>query len=573
MLMVALAAISCTESYSLKQLQNAEDIMDSAPDSALTILSRLDTTELNSDKERAIYCLLETRAKNKMYIDQTDDTKIKFSIRYFDSHNDYDKAFWSHFYRSVINLETKNYITAITEADIALKLAMKTQNSYHCAKTEENIADIYSAVFNYPEAIVHRKRAYNLYARAGYNTNSLYSLIDLAREYSTNQQPELAIKVLEFAETKCDANDSTLIGFLNDTYLMPLLQTGDYNQAIEKYKKALIYWPEVTSTMQEHGLLAEIYLKAGHTDTAYMFVEKSYKYDAPEIKHANLHYTKYLIYRQEGKTGLALDELEKTHLNQNDAVRETLKNNVAIAERNFRAEESDTERLRAGNYLLALVLIASIAVSIIVVFALISHWRTKKKKLEAEIMMSEVQNLSAELSQKNKELKDLDSKLTESIKQTEKLKSKIDSKTTINRKQTKLIGKLFESQYETLNTLSASYFDFASTPATRHMIIKEVEKEVNHLKSKNSLQNIVSIVNACRDDIVDKLKVQMPRLKDTDITFFALILAGFSPRSICLLTDITLGNYYNKWTRLRQRIAISDAQNKDLFLNALRRER
>lgn len=153
------------------------------------------------------------------------------------------------------------------------------------------------------------------------------------------------------------------------------------------------------------------------------------------------------------------------------------------------------------------------------------------------------------------------------------MKSKIDSKTTINRKQTKLIGKLFESQYETLNTLSASYFDFASTPATRHMIIKEVEKEVNHLKSKNSLQNIVSIVNACRDDIVDKLKVQMPRLKDTDITFFALILAGFSPRSICLLTDITLGNYYNKWTRLRQRIAISDAQNKDLFLNALRRER
>ena len=65
------------------------------------------------------------------------------------------------------------------------------------------------------------------------------------------------------------------------------------------------------------------------------------------------------------------------------------------------------------------------------------------------------------------------------------------------------------------------------------------------------------------------MRRQLPKFKDRDIIFIALILAGFSPRSVALFTDITIKNYYNIKYRLMERIMNSDAPDKDFFISEL----
>ena len=55
------------------------------------------------------------------------------------------------------------------------------------------------------------------------------------------------------------------------------------------------------------------------------------------------------------------------------------------------------------------------------------------------------------------------------------------------------------------------------------------------------------------DGILTKIKVEIPKMKKADRYLIALKLAGFSPKSICLLLNLTPTNYYTKWQRIRNR--------------------
>ena len=45
--------------------------------------------------------------------------------------------------------------------------------------------------------------------------------------------------------------------------------------------------------------------------------------------------------------------------------------------------------------------------------------------------------------------------------------------------------------------------------------------------------------------------------------------AGFSPRAICIFTDIKVKNFYNKRSRLKEKILASDAPDKEWFVSKM----
>lgn len=65
----SLTFCSCREMH--PDLQRAEAIMESAPDSALALLEAINGSELNGEA-RALHALLLTQALDKNYIDVTD---------------------------------------------------------------------------------------------------------------------------------------------------------------------------------------------------------------------------------------------------------------------------------------------------------------------------------------------------------------------------------------------------------------------------------------------------------------------------------------------------------------------
>lgn len=91
--------------------------------------------------------------------------------------------------------------------------------------------------------------------------------------------------------------------------------------------------------------------------------------------------------------------------------------------------------------------------------------------------------------------------------------------------------------------------DCSNDPATKH----EIEE----------------VVNVCNDNIIEKIKQDIPNLKPGDIDLIIYILAGFPTRVISVLIDDPPQNIAVRKHRIKQKIAASGAANKDYYTTML----
>ncbi len=81
-------------------------------------------------------------------------------------------------------------------------------------------------------------------------------------------------------------------------------------------------------------------------------------------------------------------------------------------------------------------------------------------------------------------------------------------------------------------------------------LYNEVEKHILALRDSKSVTQLEDIVNTYLDGIVLKVREQIPSLSAGDIKFLTYLYAGFSPRAVCIFTDIKIKNFYNRRSRL-----------------------
>ena len=104
---------------------------------------------------------------------------------------------------------------------------------------------------------------------------------------------------------------------------------------------------------------------------------------------------------------------------------------------------------------------------------------------------------------------------------------------------------------------------------TRLTLYNEVEKHILALRDSKSIAELENIVNSYLDNILSRVKEQLPDLNRKDRTFLTYLYAGFSPRAICIFTDIKIKNFYNRRSRLKNRILASDAPDREYFASKI----
>lgn len=145
----------------------------------------------------------------------------------------------------------------------------------------------------------------------------------------------------------------------------------------------------------------------------------------------------------------------------------------------------------------------------------------------------------------------------ETRRQNEELKSKIDA--------------LYAGRVSTLNFLCDEYYNKrdAQQEEVRMSMYKEVEKQILLLRSPKALAELENIVNTYLDDILLRLRQQIPSLTQNEIVFLTYLYAGFSPRAVCIFCDIKIKNFYNRRSRLRARILESGAPDAEYFASRM----
>lgn len=133
-----------------------------------------------------------------------------------------------------------------------------------------------------------------------------------------------------------------------------------------------------------------------------------------------------------------------------------------------------------------------------------------------------------------------------------------------------LSADLFRNRLDEVNALCDVYYNHRDMgDVGLRIFYREFEDKLAKLSSAETLQQLARIVNESRNGLLDRVKEELPDLKQTDLDILTYIYAGFDARAICLFTGITRENYYMKRHRLKKRIAASDAPHKDEFLDNL----
>lgn len=99
-----LLAVSVSCGRKNDNLDCARRLMDSMPDSALTILQSVDTSTLSSPSDRAAYSLLLSRALDKNYMDLTSDSiaRIAYNFYCIEGHGSDDERMEAAFSMAII---------------------------------------------------------------------------------------------------------------------------------------------------------------------------------------------------------------------------------------------------------------------------------------------------------------------------------------------------------------------------------------------------------------------------------------------------------------------------------------
>lgn len=578
---ILLAVAAGCGSEARNDLKRAEAVMESRPDSALLILDSIDSGSLNRSSDRALYALLQTQARIKTYEPLTDDSLISGAVSYFTDHGPDSNLMKALFYQAEIRKNDLQYSKAIIPAMRSRELAIKIRNPYWHAKASELISDIYNATYCDEEALKFNMEAIVQYKKAYKINNARYSICDRAVDLRNMGAHEMSLKILDSLHNAVskDGIDSSL---------------GDY---IRMQKFAIYY---KINDFQKAVQILDDCDHAGKSPLDYTDMEQTMKYIS-KIRTGRFHNIPALIDSIETKAITCSDkgarytllaecysevhDLPKARLYydsmmswQNNRVNEILKQSVISSQRNYYKLEAKKER-KHKDALIRLLLISGCITFLIIIIG-IMHFRHKiqVKALELDEKIKDIVILSEKINDRTQKVNQLNSEIIRKENDIERLRDIVKNTETsrpsnLLEKNNELkvhIESLFKDQWQLLNRLCSQYVkEEFNDEIKKEALLKEINREIIDLKNPERLLEIRRCVNLYMNGILVDLENQCGFLKQDDISFIALLYAGFSPKTICLITGIKYKYFYNKRSRLIERIRKSNAESKAVFISKI----
>jgi tetratricopeptide (TPR) repeat protein len=271
---VILLTPSCSRTN--KQLQQAEKLIENAPDSAMTILNTYNYNSL-SDKDKALYGLLYTRIQLSKKIILKSDSFINFSIDYYERNNETSRIAYCFLYKGRVykyafkyEKAMECYLKALDKTDINSDKALLGRLNF-------DVADIYSFQSDYELARKRYKQAYKYFMEVGLNKQAFYSLLNIGRTYNLSKNYSSATNY--YRKLKTLTNDSMLIGDLLQEIGQNFYEDNKFDSAFLYLYKTIDYPFIAGNKAIRLNFLAKVYFEFQKYDSAIYCCKLAFKYN------------------------------------------------------------------------------------------------------------------------------------------------------------------------------------------------------------------------------------------------------------------------------------------------------
>lgn len=362
---------SCSSSVKNPLLLSADSLMETHPDSALSILESISSPQKLTRAERAYYAVLLTQAKHKNYIPLDDDSLIKTAVEYYGDRKNSINAARAHYYLGATYYDKGSISFAVDEYLTAIRL-MPIENVF-LAKIYDNLAECYEEESLNDIAMDAYRASYQIVE--GTN-NQIFSLRGIASIYFSENRKDSALyyyqKALDYALA---ISDSGMIAPLYCDFAKLYNEKGDYTRANEYVSEAIRVLNQDNAVA--YTLKAKILLNLNELDSAVYYFTKTA--DQLDIFGKAVYYDgMYQISKKRGEWEIAAkyaDEYKMLY----DSI-QVITDNKELTQLMDKHQLEEHKRLLSQHTKVIVVSLASVVLLLIILGVFSFMWIDRKRK-------------------------------------------------------------------------------------------------------------------------------------------------------------------------------------------------
>lgn len=536
-------------------LLEVEKIIEEQPDSALSILNKVENINQLSEKDHATYCLLLTQAQDLNYITHTSDSLIKIAATYFEKSNDKHKASLSYYYMGRVNTDLHDALKAQEFYLKALEIGEKTKDYHLLAKICNNLGTLYNYQDIYDLALPMQKKAlYYINMEQKQDTvNMSYILRNTARTFTLmNLEDSAVIYHKQALKYSRPYNISSILVDLGNIYI--------YKNEYVEAKKYIDLAQNSTTILKT---LYPIYLSKGKLLSAMGQLDSAKYYLTQCSQSSN-------IYTQAGSLyHLAQVALKENDLNNYVKYTETYSTlrdsitkhshfeNIRIAQSMFNyqriAKEKDQFEKKAAQRMIFIYQVIIIFFLTIAIFIFIFKREKIKKKRLTELKEEQYKRSQQYIENNNKQIFQL----------TETLHSKQEEMSEVERQlyeARKLMLEMENRQiFEKQGTILLLEKDFHNSS-----IYIRIHREDDIQLSLSEWEELHQLIDATYPDFTNRLIRLYPQISIEEIHICYLVKMQLSIKKIAFIMHITSSGVSQCRRRLYKKFT-GEPQNTEKF--------
>lgn len=555
-LILTLTAISCGKIKDAHNtLNDIETFINERPDSALTILDSFDTSLLENKSVWAHHSLLHAQAKDKCYIDETNDSLMTQVVNYYEGKREKERLFKAYYYLGRIQYNAGAYAASMLSYTKAEQLIDKIDDEFIKGLLYAQLGMLHQKYYDYPRSLDAFNTAAEHYELAGKTAHKYFAKLNIGQVYQELKDYTAAEVLLSEVMSWSYENDFVQLCQEALEFLITLYDETDQEAKISSLTNS-VYADYCGSSLQVIQIRAYELSRQNNASSIDMLNEAD-AYLQHTVDTISNYYYKYRVHKQFGQYKEALFNHEQM-INVQDAQTSTvLKHPLLSIKNDYIQAENKYMQLKVKMHKTQkhfAIIILCISICCITIYF-------RRRILEKNTEMLGYIEVAT----------DLEKTLIEKCQEIESISNNLGVIGSELKTSEGYISEIFYKQYELLNKLTSTYYETHVCNKDMEAIYKQVSLEIERLSSdKKAISQLENFVNRYRRNIMNTIRTHLPDLTNMDYRLLCYLCAGFSAKAISIFTGDSTNNIYVKKSRIKDAILkLKDEKVKRDILEAL----
>ena len=547
-------AVGCaTDKRSAELIAYAEEIAMELPDSALRVVQSIDPESVRGRHDRAHYKLVVAEAHyyNRLAVDR--DTIAQPLFDYYiesDNHAERARALYQHALVMQAEGENARAMFSLMEAEKSLTHLDNPRLSGLVHRTKGHI---YGVECLHKNALEEYQISANYFDKADLVYHSIYSKYYIAYSFAELRQYDKAIEIFSAIEALSQsASYTTMLTDIRRRLCFIYIEIGDLKNCEIVYNRISYIGDKSACDYYCIGATISAYKK--EFEQADLLYNKAK--DGFITNSMNLLYSRFRILQFKGDYQGALEAYMECIDQQDRNVLIAINDSVLYDEIDFiESELAHNISIQKRNRVISALSIALLTAACILI-AIIFLNKLKKSRDQIAILKDQVESTISDLRKKQNSIKLLTA-------------NEQEQRISLSKVQRQLNGLIYNN-LQNIDSLLDAYYSDATKNVKREQLIKVVDNYVRDFASnENGYITVERLVNEFRNNIMVKLREEMPNLKEEEYRLLCLIYADFSSNAICLFMGYDKNKLYKRKNYLKGILTSSECKSKKEFIRFL----